>query len=192
MSFKEAFIEIYEREITREGSTKLLDYIKSSDFFDAPASTKFHLARKGGLCEHSLNVYYRLKELVEREKAEWSERITPETVAICGLLHDLCKIDLYAVDYRNQKQPDGSWEKVPYYTTDEKLPYGHGEKSVYIINGFMRLTREEALAINWHMGSFDERNRSGGYTMSTAYSKFPFCALVHAADLLATYLDESD
>ncbi len=192
MSFKDAFIEIYEREITREGSAKLLDYIKSSDFFDAPASTKFHLARKGGLCEHSLNVYYRLKELVEREKADWSERITPETVAICGLLHDLCKIDLYAVDYRNQKQPDGSWEKVPYYTTDEKLPYGHGEKSVYIINGFMRLTREEALAINWHMGSFDERNRSGGYTMSNAYSKFPFCALVHAADLLATYLDEDD
>lgn len=192
MGFKEAFIEIYEREITREGSAKLLEYIKSSDFFDAPASTRFHLARKGGLCEHSLNVYYRLKELVEREKAEWSERITPETVAVCGLLHDLCKIDLYAVDYRNQKQPDGSWEKVPYYTTDEKLPYGHGEKSVYIINGFMRLTREEALAINWHMGSFDERNRSGGFTMSNAYSQFPFCALVHAADLLATYLDEAD
>ena len=166
MSFKDAFIEIYEREITREGSAKLLDYIKSSDFFDAPASTKFHLARKGGLCEHSLNVYYRLKELVEREKADWSERITPETVAICGLLHDLCKIDLYAVDYRNQKQPDGSWEKVPYYTTDEndQLAYGKLRRTQQVgrLHYVQRLFQIPVLCARSRGGPFGDLPRRRG------------------------------
>ena len=145
MSFKDQFIEIFEREVKREGANKMLDYLKNTDFFKAPASTRFHLAREQGLCEHSLNVYFRLKELVANEKTEWAKSVSDETIAIVALLHDVCKIDMYAVDYRNVKQPDGSWEKVPYYTIDEKMPYGHGEKSVYIVNGFMRLTREEAM-----------------------------------------------
>ena len=191
MSYKEDFIAIYTQDIKREGSEALLEYLKRSDFFTAPASTKFHLAEEGGLAAHSLNVYYRLKELVANEAKPWAEHISDETVAICGLLHDVCKIGTYKVDYKNQKQPDGSWAQVPYYTIDETLPYGHGEKSVYIINGFMRLTREEAMAINWHMGGFDERNSKGGRVMASAYEKFPLCVLVHAADLLASYLDET-
>jgi len=94
------------------------------------------------------------------------------------------------IEFRNVKKPDGSWEKVPYYTIDEKLPYGHGEKSVYIINGFLRLTREEALAINWHMGSFDERVKGGSFAIAGAFSKFPMAVLLHMADLSASYLDE--
>ncbi len=191
MSYKEDFIAIYEQNIHREGADALLEYLKKSDFFTAPASSRFHLAEEGGLAKHSLNVYFRLKELVENEARSWAENITDETVAICGLLHDVCKISMYKTDYRNQKQPDGSWAQVPYYTIDEALPYGHGEKSVYIINGFMRLTREEAIAINWHMGSFDERNAHGGKVMAQAYEKFPFAVLVHAADLMASYLDEA-
>ena len=97
---------------------------------------------------------------------------------------------MYAVDYRNQKQPDGSWQKVPYYVIDELLPYGHGEKSVYIINGYMRLTREEAICINWHMGGYDERVRGGSYSIAKAYEKFPLAVLTHVADALASYLDE--
>ena len=190
MSYKEDFIAIYKQEIRREGSDALLEYLKKSDFFTAPASTRFHLAEEGGLCAHSLNVYYRLKELVANEAKPWAENVSDETVAICGLLHDVCKIGTYKVDYKNQKQPDGSWAQVPYYTIEEVLPYGHGEKSVYIINGFMRLTREEAMAINWHMGGFDERNSKGGKVMAAAYEKFPLCVLVHAADLMASYLDE--
>ncbi len=190
MSYKEDFIAIYKQEIRREGGDALLEYLKKSDFFTAPASTRFHLAEEGGLCAHSLNVYYRLKELVANEAKPWAENVSDETVAICGLLHDVCKTGTYKVDYKNQKQPDGSWAQVPYYTIEEVLPYGHGEKSVYIINGFMRLTREEAMAINWHMGGFDERNSKGGKVMAAAYEKFPLCVLVHAADLMASYLDE--
>ena len=190
MSYMEDFIAIYKQEIRREGGDALLEYLKKSDFFTAPASTRFHLAEEGGLCAHSLNVYYRLKELVANEAKPWAENVSDETVAICGLLHDVCKTGTYKVDYKNQKQPDGSWAQVPYYTREEVLPYGHGEKSVYIINGFMRLTREEAMAINWHMGGFDERNSKGGKVMAAAYEKFPLCVLVHAADLMASYLDE--
>lgn len=190
MSYKEDFIAIYKQEIRREGGDALLEYLKKSDFFTAPASTRFHLAEEGGLCAHSLNVYYRLKELVANEAKPWAENVSDETVAICGLLHDVCKTGTYNVDYKNQKQSDGSWAQVPYYTIEEVLPYGHGEKSVYIINGFMRLTREEAMAINWHMGGFDERNSKGGKVMAAAYEKFPLCVLVHAADLMASYLDE--
>ena len=190
MSYKEDFIAIYKQEIRREGGDALLEYLKKSDFFTAPASTRFHLAEEGGLCAHSLNVYYRLKELVANEAKPWAENVSDETVAICGLLHDVCKTGTYKIDYKNQKQSDGSWAQVPYYTIEEVLPYGHGEKSVYIINGFMRLTREEAMAINWHMGGFDERNSKGGKVMAAAYEKFPLCVLVHAADLMASYLDE--
>ncbi len=190
MGLKEQFIEIYQREIKREGAQKMLEYLENSDFFTAPASTKFHLSREGGLCEHSINVYYRLKELVENEKSDWAKNVSGESIAIIALLHDVCKTGMYVVDYRNQKQPGGSWIKVPYYTIDELLPYGHGEKSVYIINGYMRLTREEAICINWHMGGYDERVKGGSYANAKAYEKFPLAVLTHVADVLASYLDE--
>ena len=172
MSYKDQFIDIYNQYVKREGASKLLAYLESTDFFTAPASTKFHLAHEMGLCEHSLNVYYRLKDLVKNEKSDWANKISDETIAIVALLHDVCKAEMYVVDYRNQKQPDGSWVKVPYYTIDEKLPYGHGEKSVYIINGFMRLTREEAICINWHMGGFDERVKGGSFSISRAFQQY--------------------
>ena len=190
MALKDTFKKIYFENIKRAGADKLFEFLESSDFFTAPASTKFHLDKEGGLCEHSLNVYYRLKDLVDNEKLEWVKHISQESVAICGLLHDLCKANMYVVEYRNAKQPDGSWTKVPYFTIDEEMPYGHGEKSVYIINGFLKLTREEAMAINWHMGGFDERVKGGSYQIGKAYLKHPFAALMHAADLLAAYIDE--
>lgn len=190
MSYKDQFIDIYNQYVKREGASKLLAYLESTDFFTAPASTKFHLAQEMGLCEHSLNVYYRLKDLVKNEKSDWANKISDETIAIVALLHDVCKAEMYVVDYRNQKQPDGSWVKVPYYTIDEKLPYGHGEKSVYIINGFMRLTREEAICINWHMGGFDERVKGGSFSISRAFQQYPLAVLLHIADVMASYLDE--
>ena len=113
-----------------------------------------------------------------------------ESVAIIALLHDLCKVNFYKVDYRNVKV-DGQWTQQPYYTIDDTLPYGHGEKSVYIISGFMRLTREEAMAINWHSGGFDDRVKGGSFAMSDAYYKFPNAMIFHTADLMATYLDET-
>lgn len=191
MNYAERFIELYQANIKRKGSEELLEYLKKSDFFTAPASTRFHLAFEGGLVEHSVNVYLRLKSLLDLEYGEKRPEIySDETVAICGLLHDVCKIGVYAVSYRNVKE-NGVWKEVPFYTTDEQLPYGHGEKSVYIINGFLRLTREEALAINWHMGSFDDRVRGGSHSIAKAYADYPIAVLTHLADLSATYLDEN-
>lgn len=154
--FKDRFIEIYRANIMREGSEKLLDYLQNRcDFFTAPASTRFHCSYEGGLCEHSLNVYDCLKSYLEtdRAKSAFGLEFSDETVAIVSLLHDVCKIDTYRTSMRNVKDDKtGVWSKVPYYEYNDTLPYGHGEKSVYIVSGFMRLSRDEAMAIRWHMG----------------------------------------
>ncbi len=187
---KKEFIDIFKANVKREGADSLLDYLEyHSDFFLAPASGKRHSAFEGGLCYHSLNTYYRFKKLVQMEYGEnYQEVISDESVAIISLLHDVCKTNTYTVDYRNQKV-DGQWIQVPYYAYNNSLPYGHGEKSVYIVSGFMRLTREEAMAINWHMGGFDPRTQATS-DMSDAFSRFPTAVLFHVADLQATYLDE--
>ena len=188
---KKEFTEIYTSNITREGSKELLEYLNKSDFFTAPASTQFHSAYEGGLAEHSINVYKRFKKSIMNEYGEdYQKRISDESITICGLLHDLCKVDTFKIEMRNKKV-DGNWEQVPYYTVEDGLPYGHGEKSVYIISGFMRLTREEAMIINWHMGGFDARVRGGAYGLSDAYYKYPTAVLFHTCDMIATYLDET-
>ncbi|MCL2630564.1 MAG: hydrolase [Firmicutes bacterium] len=185
----EEFCEIYEAFIERAGADKLLDYLKKSDFCTAPASTRFHLAEESGLIKHSINVYKRLVSLVEKEYGEdWENVYSHETVALVSLLHDACKIGTYKVDYRNVKDSTGAWVKEPFYKVEEDLPYGHGEKSVYIVSGFIRLSREEAMAINWHMGGFDERAKS--FALSSAMAKYPLAVMLHTADFLATYLDE--
>lgn len=186
---KGKFIELYTENIKREGADKLLEWLKDTDFFVAPASTRFHGSHEGGLVEHSINVFNRLQ--CENQ----------ETRAICALLHDLCKVNFYVSEWRNKKvySENGSkcdeggrfdWQTVQGYSVEDKLPYGHGEKSVYVISGFMRLTREEAMAINWHMGGFDDRVRGGSYALSGAFEKYPLALRLHIADLEATYLDE--
>lgn len=190
MTLKEEFLSIFDANIKREGIEKLRQYLLNSNFFTSPASTRYHCAYEGGLCEHSINVY---KRLLQNAKTNYGENyesvISNETIAIVSLLHDLCKIDFYKTDYRNVKE-NGVWVQKPYYVKEEGLPYGHGEKSVYIINGFIRLTREEALAINWHMGGFDARVKGGDGSISEAYAKYPLTVLLHVSDLEATYLDE--
>ncbi len=187
ISNKEEFLKIAREHIKREGIEELLNYLATTDFFECPASTKYHSAEAGGLCIHSINVFNRLKKLAEDE---FGEKVNLESVAIIGLFHDVCKANYYKTEYRNVKV-DGEWVQKPYFAVDEQLPYGHGEKSVYIINGYMRLTREEALAINWHMGGFDKRVMAGDYSMAKAYYKYPLCTLTHIADIMATYLDET-
>lgn len=188
---KEDFLNIFDSFIKREGCDKLRNYLINSDFFTAPASSRFHCACEGGLCDHSVNTYLRLLANIKNEYGDnWQDYYSQETVAICGLLHDLCKIDFYTVDYRNVKE-NGEWIKKPYYAKSEVLPYGHGEKSVYILCGFIKLTREEAMAINWHMGGFDSRVKGGDGSISEAYSKFPLCIFMHVSDLEATYIDEN-
>lgn len=188
---KARFLQIFRENVNREGKENFLEWLEKTDFFTCPASTKFHSACEGGLCAHSLNVYDRLLNLVKNEYGEkWRDTISAESVAILALLHDICKVNTYKVEMRNVKV-DGNWVQQPFYAVEDTLPYGHGEKSVYIINGFLRLTREEAMAINWHMGGFDMRVKGGSYSLADAYYKYPICVLLHIADLEATYLDET-
>lgn len=190
MNCKEDFLEVFDRCIKREGAANLRNYLLKSDFFTAPASSRYHCAFEGGLCDHSVNTYKRLKDNVMREFGDNYEKYcSEETIAICALLHDICKVGFYKTDFRNVKE-NGEWIKKPYYAREEELPFGHGEKSVYIIQSFMNLTREEAVAINWHMGGFDTRVKGGDNSISEAYSKFPLAVLLHVSDLEATYIDE--
>ncbi len=191
MSAKQEFIEIYQKYIKREGAEKLLAHLMSpsSDFFAAPASTRFHGAYEGGLVEHSLNVYECLRDYMDRERVKelYGLEASDETIAIVALLHDLCKMNFYKPGFRNVKDDNGVWQKVPTYEIDDKLPYGHGEKSVYIISGFMRLTREEAFAIRYHMGfSGTEEPRNVG----AAFEMFPLAFALSTADMEATYFLE--
>lgn len=191
IDYKQEFKRIFEENIKREGSAKLMEWLEKSDFFYAPASAKFHSAHLGGLCEHSVKTYYRFLQNLEMEYAEdMEEKVSPESAAIIALLHDVCKVNFYKLDYRNVKV-DGAWEQKPYYTVEDNLPYGHGEKSVYIISGFMRLTREEAMAINWHMGAFDQRVMGGSRSLSEVFYAYPTALLFHISDVQATYLDET-
>ena len=186
MGEKQEFIDIFKENIKRPGAEALLQWLIGSDFFLAPASTKYHCAFEGGLVKHSLNVY----KLLKKRCAEYGERFSAETVAICGLLHDICKANFYTVSLRNVKNERGQWEQKPYYTVDDKFPFGHGEKSVFVIERFMRLSEEEAVAIRWHMGGFDDTAKAGGFTISHAYEQYPLAVLLHMADLEATYLSE--
>lgn len=188
---KERFIEIYKEHIKRPGADQLLEYLLSpaSDFFRAPASTRFHSAYEGGLAQHSLNVYDCLRDYLNRERVQQTYHLeaSEETIAIIALLHDLCKINCYKPGFRNVKDDHGVWQKVPTFEFEDKLPYGHGEKSVYIITGFMRLSREEAFAIRYHMGfSGSEDVRSVG----SAFEQFPLAFALSTADMEATYFLE--
>ena len=191
MTNKERFIEIYQSKIHRDGADRLLEFLLSrhSDFFEAPASARYHGAYAGGLCEHSLNVYDCLLAYLERDRAKeiYGLNYSEETIAIVALLHDLCKINVYEVGTRNKKDETGKWVQVPVYEFNDKVPYGHGEKSVYIISGYMRLTREEAFAIRYHMGfsgTEDARN------VGAAFEMFPLAFALSTADMEATYFLE--
>ena len=188
---KEEFISIFKSNIKRDGAEDLLNYLSSTDFFTAPASTKFHSAIEGGLCLHSLNAYKRFKQNITLEYGDnYLDHISEESIAVIALLHDICKVDCYKIDYRNVKV-NGEWTKQPYFAYNDTLPYGHGEKSVYMISGFMKLTREEAMAINWHMGGFDSRVLGGNHSISNAFYGYPLSVIFHISDIEATYLDET-
>lgn len=214
MSDMKAYFErVFQGQITRPGSAELLKWLKESDFFTAPASSRFHLSRPGGLVEHSVHVYERLKQLCECEALNDPSFVepSPETIAVIGLLHDVCKIGVYIQEPKNQKTYDPQkvaaaspyqvkhdqlgdfvWETVMGYRFEDSLCYGHGEASVYIISGFMKLTQEEAMSIRWHMGFSDDSFRDGSHLVGKAFEKYPLAVLTHMADLQATYMDDKN
>ena len=191
---KEKFIEIYKNKIKREGSQNLLEWLEKTDFFIAPSSTKFHGNYEGGLVEHSVNVYNCLKMLVNEYKKQFPDyEISDETIAISELLHDLCKTNFYVKGFRNVKNEEtGQWEKKEIYTINDKLCMGHGEGSVYMIQAFMKLNRDEALAIRWHMNGFDNAVKGGDFSMNGAKEQTPLVTLLQIADLWASsFLEET-
>ena len=185
-SYQEEFEEIFRSKVTREGSAAFLEWLSKTDFFTAPASTKFHCACPCGLVQHSVSVY---RTMVERYFDP--ETDSEESFAICGLLHDVCKAQFYKEGTRNVKnEQTGAWEKKPSYMIEDSFPYGHGEKSVFLIERFLRLKTSEAIAIRWHMGGFDDAARGGSFAISQAYDRYPLAVKLHLADLESTYLRE--
>ncbi len=181
--YKTRFIDLIESNVTRPGAKELLEWLEKTDFYTAPASTKYHCACENGLVMHSLSVFD-----VMMEKHFDKENDSLESFTICALLHDLCKAQFYKISTRNVKNEEtGKWEKVPYYSIEDVFPYGHGEKSVFLIERFMRLKPNEAMAIRWHMGGFDDPN---GYSVSNAYEKYTLAVKLHLADLESTYIRE--
>ena len=184
MENKERFLSLCN-QIDRQGIDELLQWLEDNQFFNGPASTRFHGSYAGGLLEHSLNVYSELKRLL----SIYPEiSVSEESVIITSLFHDLCKVNLYTVEKRNRKNEAGQWESYDAYVTDEKFCFGgHGSKSVFLVNHFIRLTPEEAVAINCHMGAWD-----GNTGVGSAYEQFPLAWLLHVADESATYICENE
>jgi hypothetical protein len=184
MTNQERFLEIYQNNITREGSEQLLEFLKKSDFFTAPASAKYHGSYEGGLVEHSLNVYDALVKLL----TIYPEiQVSEESVAIVALFHDLCKVNMYEKETRYRKDENGKWEPYEAYAHNEKLHYGgHGSKSVFILQNFIKLTPEEAVAINCHMSSWEDNPNIG-----PAFEHCPLAWLLHVADESATFITEA-
>ena len=182
---KNHFMDIFYQFIKRPGANDLFNWLETTDFFEAPASTRFHGDHAGGLCEHSIHVW---EELVRLLRVYPEVRVSGETVAIVSLLHDLCKIGLYKTELRNQKV-NGVWVQRPVYVHSEDFCFGgHGSKSVYLAQKYIDLTDEEAVAINCHMGPWD-RN-SGDYSLGGAYEAYPLAWLLHVADESATFIRE--
>lgn len=188
-NLKEKFLTLYREQIVRNGADELLEWMMSSDFFVAPASTKYHGSYEGGLLEHSLNVYRCLSE--ELQHSGISDSYSAETVAIVSLLHDICKANFYKKGTRNVKE-NGQWVTKDVFEIDEKFPCGHGEKSVIILQNFLKLSAEEIFAIRAHMGGFDTSVKGGDYFIGKIFERSKLAILLHIADMKATYLLEGE
>ena len=184
MDNKNRFMSLL-RSTERPGIEPLLEWLETTDWYSAPASTKYHGAYPGGLVEHSLAVY---DELVRLNSA-YSDRlglISHDSQIIMALLHDLCKVDTYKSESRNRKNAFGNWESYTIYTRDEKFCFGgHGSKSVFLASRFIPLTDLESIAINCHMATWEDGK---SYAIGEAFRQTPQAWLLHVADEAATFV----
>lgn len=197
---KQEFIRICKKNIKRDGLDKILSYLEKSDFYTAPCSSAFHLNEKGGLCQHSINVFKTACKIfadiyltaMQNENAPFKEEITMESIAIASLFHDICKTKIYHQTERWKKDANNKWMSYPGYEIKDDFPFGHGEKSCLMLSWYMRLKVEEMLAIRWHMGMFDiaENGSSQRYAFYAATDKTPLVSIIIAADFLASHLLE--
>ena len=185
---KEMILDLL-RSTERDGIDKLADYLSdSTDFFTAPASTRFHNNFSGGLAQHCLNVYENFKSLLEIKGIEMSE----DSIIICALLHDLCKCNTYVVETRNRKNEQGQWEKYNIWATnkDVDIPLPHSSRSIAIIRKFIKLSIKEELTIFYHMGPYGGEHYEYRNMLKAANEKYPQTVLFYVADTIASYLDE--
>ena len=175
MDRKAEFMKIWTERVQREYADNILGWLEyETDFFEAPASTRHHGAHPGGLLDHSLNVYHRLRAIVCVET-------------------DVCKVNCYHTETRRRKNPEtGYWEDYQTYAFRDPLPLGHGEKSLYLIQRHMDLEPEEALAIRWHMGAYDNAAKGDGRALSAAMAASPWVWRLHQADMCAAWVDERE
>ena len=204
MDNRQANINRFEAEmakVTRDGVDKLMAFIRKSDMYAAPASTRFHLSVTGGLLQHSLNVLDALRaNLTKNDDGTYSyevagvpaARVTEENVIIMALLHDICKTYFYSTSTRNVKnEKTGKWEKVPFYTVNDLMPLGHGPKSAMLIKNYIKLTSEEMYAIWWHMGFTDQHTDT--MSLAAAIQKYPIVWALHTADMMASnFMEDKD
>lgn len=193
---RQDFLELAKDQIQRDGLDQLLEYLQfETDFFTAPASTKYHGSYEGGLCEHSLNVYDAMHaEVGYINSLEEKIIYRPESIAIVSLFHDICKANSYLPSIRNVKGADGQWRKEPcyIYNTNKVPNMGHGAASVYLVNKYMELTDEEAEAIYWHMGAYDLGNYNTVGNLSDTYKRNILAFTLHRADMVASYIFENE
>ena len=186
----------------RKGINNLINYIENAcDFFQAPSSTIYHNNEVGGLAEHSWSVYNILKKKVE----EYGLKTPPDSVAICGLCHDFCKINFYELQKKWKKLSEdviengrlvskGPWGQEEIWVTNDTFPVGHGEKSVIILQQFISLTPEEIIAIRWHMAGFEPSvhfNYPSGYPFREATKKYPLLTAIICADMESSNIIEN-
>ena len=188
------FIDLLKNNVKREGINTLIQWLNAKDTKTAPASTRFHMSCRGGLVKHCLNVYDRLKRLMATEYSE-SCPYSEETLTIVALLHDISKINFYEVSYRNTKDDNGNWIKVPFYQVKEdkdRLIFGsHSMNSYYMVSKFLKLNYEEELAILHHMGGTDPSEDTITIkNVYTAFERSTLATLLHVADVMATVIDE--
>lgn len=194
LDIKSKFIDLLG-STDRPGISDLLNYLDKSDFYIAPASTRYHGAYEGGLLEHSMNVYDSLEALYAftLEKYPGTPEIAQGSRILAALLHDLCKCNTYKAGTRNVKNEEtGQWEKVATYFKEPVFPMGHAGKSIFIIQQFIQLTPQEAQAIFWHMGAFDHSPYNTPNEMTQAYNNNLLAFLLHQADMMSTYVGENE
>jgi hypothetical protein len=167
--------------------TSFYDYLERSDFYSAPASSKYHENYEGGLVEHSLKVYEHLATLNYNKLLRFSE----STVAKVALLHDVCKINFYKKGMKNKRLEDGTWVRTEQYEINDSLPIGHGEKSVIVLlQHGVKLNEEEILAIRWHMGGYSASAKDyiGGQALAEAMASNQLVVALQIADLMSVWL----
>ena len=186
--------------VKRDGIPEFLQYlIDKTDFFIAPSSTKYHDARDGGLLHHSLKVYDNLVALSKMFTVD----VPADSLIIIALLHDVCKANFYQMTKKALPRKDEKgelvlddfgrkiWDETLVYDIVDRFPCGHGEKSVILIQRYIRLTDEEIMAIRWHMMAYDDVKNSyaGNLAITNASDKYRIIPLVHMADLAASFLE---